>query len=162
MGRPFQNGASVVWFHWLVNTACDAFTAPPFIGRPRLCISNFGITNEALIGGTLIIEILLRSDHYRKIAMARSVVQGLHLEPLLCKDQNDEYPPHEFAPFCHDIVVLNNHGRPEIARNASVGDMIGVLNRSNSACRDLDRIEDTDVPPLILMYALCLSSSKLL
>jgi hypothetical protein len=90
--------------------------------------------------------------------MARSFVQGPRFEPLLLTDQNDEHPQQDFNPFAHDIVVLNGHGSPEIAKNASVGDMISVLSRSNSACRERNLIEDGDgdgaVPPLILMYDL--------
>lgn len=88
--------------------------------------------------------------------MAKSLVQGPQFEPLILTEQNDEYPQQEFNPFAHDLVVLNGHGSPEIAKNASVGDMISVLSRSNSACREPDRIGnvDEDVPPLILMYDL--------
>jgi len=79
--------------------------------------------------------------------MAGSGVQGPQFEPLLCTDQNDDYPQ-TFNPFAHDIIVLNGLGRPEIAKDASVEEMIKVLGRSNYACRESG---DSNVPPLILM-----------
>jgi hypothetical protein len=71
--------------------------------------------------------------------------------PLLCPNRTREHFERKFTPTAHDLVVLNPEGVLHIATNASVGQIISILDDSNRKCAAVDDEEADDSTPLAVM-----------
>jgi hypothetical protein len=55
------------------------------------------------------------------------------LEPFVCRSHSLEQLERPFTHIAHDLIILNQNGDPQIAKNASASQMINALQRSNKS-----------------------------
>ena len=74
-----------------------------------------------------------------------------YFEPLRCQSRAQCMYEKPFDPVAHDLIVTGEDGRPKIARNASVGQMIDVLSQFNGSCSDAGSSGDSKNGHLVIV-----------
>ena len=78
--------------------------------------------------------------------------QSPQFEPLFGPNPTCDQIERPFTPAAHDLIVINQDGQPQIAKNASAAQMIDILQSSNSWCAGAHGGDSGDMAALTLMY----------
>ena len=79
-------------------------------------------------------------------------LQAPQFEPLFGPNSTHDQIERPFTPVAHDLIVINQDGQPQIARNTSAAQMIDILQSSNSRCASAHGGDRDNIAALTLMY----------
>ena len=77
--------------------------------------------------------------------------QAPQFEPLFGPNSTHDQIERPFTPVAHDLIVINQDGQPQIARNTSAQQMIEILQSSNTRCASAHGGDRDDIATLTLM-----------
>ena len=74
-------------------------------------------------------------------------------EPFLCRIHSHEQLEPAFTPIAHDLIILNQDGKYQIAKNASASQIIHTLRHSNDSFASKGDENQDFTDGLTIMYA---------